>query len=86
MVNVVVTQRQTSWIRRLIRAGRYNNQSEVVRDALRRMEDQARVSTPTCEQLADALQKNPMGTEEAKAFSDDLASYRERANTRENGC
>ena len=27
-----------SFIRRMIRSGRYNNQSEVVRDALRRME------------------------------------------------
>ena len=50
------------------------------------MEDEVSGSTPTCEQLASALEKNALDLEEANAFAKDLSAYQERANTRENGC
>ena len=56
-----------AFIRRMIRSGRYNNQSEVVRDALRRMErEEADFLNPpplTREQLEEAY----AGDSEAEA-------------------
>ena len=52
-----------SFIRRMIRNGRYNNQSEVVRDALRRMEkeESSYLNPPplTPAQLEEAYGPNP---------------------------
>jgi len=39
-MNVSMTDHLASYIRKKVKSGRYNNASEVVRDAVRRMEDQ----------------------------------------------
>jgi len=55
---VSMTDRLAGYVRRKVKSGRYNNASEVVRDALRRMEDEdartLRLARPTAEDvLAD---------------------------------
>ena len=57
-MNVSITSQLASYVRRKVRSGRYNNASEVVREALRRMEDDdarvLRLAKPTAEDvLAD---------------------------------
>lgn len=39
-MNVSITDRLAGFVRRKVKSGRYNNASEVVREALRRMEDE----------------------------------------------
>jgi putative addiction module CopG family antidote len=84
-MNVVLTEHQSSLISRLIKGGRYNNQSEVVRDALRRLEHQEE-SAPTCAQLAEALEHSKLSQDEAAAFAADVAEYRKRANVKTPVC
>ena len=66
------------FIRRMVRSGRYHNQSEVVREALRRMEDQDRsYLTPqplTSAQLEEAYGPNP--EEDAQERAVGRAAYR----------
>jgi antitoxin ParD1/3/4 len=39
-MNVSITDRLVGYVRKKVKSGRYNNASEVVREALRRMEDE----------------------------------------------
>jgi antitoxin ParD1/3/4 len=39
-MNVSITDRLVTFVRKKVKSGRYNNASEVVREALRRMEDE----------------------------------------------
>jgi antitoxin ParD1/3/4 len=39
-MNVSITDQLAGYVRKKVKSGRYNNASEVVRDALRRMEDE----------------------------------------------
>lgn len=52
-MNVSITDELASYVRKKVRSGRYNNASEVVRDALRRMEEDdakaLRLAQPTAE-------------------------------------
>jgi antitoxin ParD1/3/4 len=54
-MNVSVTDRLAGYVRRKVKSGRYNNASEVVRDALRRMEDEdvrvLRLAKPSAEDI-----------------------------------
>ena len=54
-MNVSVTERLAGYVRKKVKTGRYNNASEVVREALRRMEESderaVRVARPTAEDL-----------------------------------
>jgi len=57
-MNVSMTDHLASYVRKKVKSGRYNNASEVVRDAVRRMEEQegreARLAQPAAElMLAD---------------------------------
>jgi antitoxin ParD1/3/4 len=58
-MNVSVTDELADFVRKKVKSGRYNNASEVVRDALRRMEDadaQAlRLARPTAEDVLTNL-------------------------------
>jgi len=58
-MNVSITDRLAGYVRRQVRGGRYNNASEVVREALRRMEDDdaraVRLGKPTVEDLLTDL-------------------------------
>jgi putative addiction module CopG family antidote len=54
-MNVSVTDELADFVRKKVKSGRYNNASEVVRDALRRMEDAdtraLRLAKPTAEDI-----------------------------------
>jgi antitoxin ParD1/3/4 len=58
-MNVSITDRLASYVRRQVKGGRYNNASEVVREALRRMEDEdaraVRLAKPTAEDILTDL-------------------------------
>jgi len=58
-MNVSITDRLASYVRRKVKSGRYNNASEVVRDALRRMEEEdaraLRLATPSAEDILSDL-------------------------------
>jgi antitoxin ParD1/3/4 len=62
-MNVSVTNRLAGYVRKKVRSGQYNSASEVVREALRRMEEEdaraLRLAKPTAEDILadlDALQ------------------------------
>ena len=58
-MNVSITDRLAGYVRKKVRSGRYNNASEVVREALRRMEDEdiraIRIAKPTAEDVLSDL-------------------------------
>src|SRR6202140_1245181 len=58
-MNVSITDRLAGYVRKKVKSGRYNNSSEVVREALRRMEDEdrraLRLARPTAEDILTDL-------------------------------
>lgn len=58
-MNVSITDRLAGYVRKKVKSGRYNNASEVVRDALRRMEDEdartLRLAEPGAEDIISDL-------------------------------
>jgi antitoxin ParD1/3/4 len=58
-MNISITDRLAGYVRKKVKSGRYNNASEVVRDALRRMEDEdaraLRLAEPTVEDILSDL-------------------------------
>jgi antitoxin ParD1/3/4 len=58
-MNVSITDRLAGYVRKKVKSGRYNNASEVVREALRRMEDEdaraVRLAKPTAEDIVADL-------------------------------
>ena len=58
-MNVSITDRLVTFVRRKVKSGRYDNASEVVREALRRMEDDdaraLRVAKPSAEDILSDL-------------------------------
>ena len=58
-MNVSITDRLAGYVQKKVKSGRYNNASEVVREALRRMEDQderaIRLAKPTAEDILSDL-------------------------------
>lgn len=58
-MNVSITDELATYVRRKVKSGRYNNASEVIRDALRRMEEEdarvIRLAGPTAEALLSDL-------------------------------
>src|SRR3989441_12966288 len=58
-MNVSITDQLAGYVRKKVKSGRYNNASEVVRDALRRMEDEderaLRLARPTAEDIVADL-------------------------------
>ena len=58
-MNISITQQLSAYVRKKVRSGHYNNASEVVRDALRRMEEEdaraVRLAQPTAEDLLTDL-------------------------------
>jgi antitoxin ParD1/3/4 len=58
-MNVSMTDRLAGYVRKKVKSGRYNNASEVVREALRRMEDEdakaIRLARPTAEDVLSDL-------------------------------
>src|ERR1700736_2083704 len=58
-MNVSITDQIAGYVRKRVKAGRYNNASEVVREALRRMEDEdqqaLRLAKPTAEDILTDL-------------------------------
>jgi antitoxin ParD1/3/4 len=65
-INVSITDRLAGYVRKKVKSGRYDNASEVVREALRRMEDEdaraVRLAKPTAEDiLTDLTQQQVEG-------------------------
>src|SRR6266700_181760 len=65
-MNISITDRLAGYVRKKVKSGRYNNASEVVRDALRRMEDEderaVRLAKPSAEDiLADLTEQQLEG-------------------------
>jgi putative addiction module CopG family antidote len=65
-MNVSITDQLADYVRRKVKSGRYGNASEVVREALRRMEDDdaraLRLAKPTAEDiLTDLTQEQVAG-------------------------
>src|SRR6266852_3294633 len=60
-MNVSITDRLAGYVRKKVKSGRYNNASEVVRDALRKMEDDdtraVRLARPAAEEILAALKE-----------------------------
>jgi antitoxin ParD1/3/4 len=58
-MNVSITAQLAGYVRKKVNSGRYNNASEVVREALRRMEDEderaLRLAKPTAEDILTDL-------------------------------
>ena len=58
-MDVSITERLAGYVRRKVKSGRYSNASEVVRDALRRMEDEdartVRLAKPSAEEAISGL-------------------------------
>ena len=58
-MNVSITDRLAGYVRKKVQTGRYNNASEVVREALRRMEDEderaLRLAKPSAEDILTDL-------------------------------
>jgi len=58
-MNVSITDRLAGYVRKKVKSERYNNASEVVREALRRMEDDearaVRLARPTAEDILSDL-------------------------------
>lgn len=58
-MNVSITDRLAGYVRKKVKTGRYNNASEVVREALRRMEDEderaLRLAKPFAEDILTDL-------------------------------
>ena len=68
-MNVSITDELAGYIRKKVKSGRYNNASEVVRDALRRMEEDdgraLRLAKPSAEDiLADLTGEQVAGIRE----------------------
>jgi antitoxin ParD1/3/4 len=58
-MNVSITDRLAGYVRKKVKSGRYNNASELVRDALRRMEEEddkvLRLAKPAVEDIISDL-------------------------------
>lgn len=63
-MNVSITDHLAGYVRKKVKSGRYNNASEVVREALRRMEDEderaIRLAKPTVEDIVTDLTAEQM--------------------------
>ena len=63
-MNVSITDQLANYVRRKVKSGRYNNASEVVREALRRMEDDdaraLRLAKPTAADILADLTKEQL--------------------------
>jgi putative addiction module CopG family antidote len=54
-MNVSITDELAAYVRKKVKSGRYNNASEVVRDALRRMEEEDSRTLRLAQSTAEAL-------------------------------
>jgi antitoxin ParD1/3/4 len=63
-MNVSVTDHLADYVRQKVQSGRYNNASEVVREALRRMEDEdqrtLRLAKPTVDDILTNLDEDQL--------------------------
>jgi antitoxin ParD1/3/4 len=84
-MNVSITDRLAGYVRKKVKSGRYNNASEVVRDALRRMEDEdtraVRLASPSAEDIVSDLTAEQLASirhrVRASIESIDAGEYRE---------
>ncbi len=76
-MNVSVTDELAGYVRKKVKSGRYNNASEVVREALRRMEEEdaraIRLAKPSAEDMLADLTEQQLDTIRRKVRSGILA-------------
>jgi len=81
-MNVSITDRLAAYVRKKVKSGRYNNASEVVREALRRMEDEderaLRLAKPTAEDILTDLTEEQLDgiRQRVRAGIEDLETAR----------
>jgi antitoxin ParD1/3/4 len=84
-MNVSVTDRLAGYVRKKVKSGRYNSASEVVREALRRMEDQdaraVQLARPTVDSVLTDLTAQQLddirGTVRARIAAMQVGKYTE---------
>jgi antitoxin ParD1/3/4 len=63
-MNVSITDELSGYVRKKVKSGRYNNASEVIREALRRMEDEdaraLRLAKPTVDDILGDLTQDQL--------------------------
>src|SRR5437016_2195336 len=93
-MNVSITEQLASYVRKKVKSGRYNNASEVIRDAIRRMEEEdqraLRLAKPSAEDiLADLTEqqihdvREPLRASIASIEAGDFFEYEAREELRE---
>ena len=77
--NIVLTQRQADLVERLVSSGRYQNASEVLREALRLLEERDRLRALRIEELRGEIKK---GLDSGEAVPLDIRAIKERGRAR----
>ena len=78
-MNVSLTSKLDSFVRKLVKAGRYNSASEVVRDGLRLVEEREELRKIKLQNLKLAIQE---GLDSGQAIAWDLKDFNRRARKR----
>lgn len=76
--NIVLTPQQEAFVARLVKKGRYQNASEVLRDGLRLLEDEIRHKEETLKSLRERIQ---IGFDQIEAHDFAEGSLEEIFNT-----
>ena len=78
-MNVSLTSKLDSFVRKLVKSGRYNSASEVVRDGLRLVEEREELRKIKLQNLKLAIQE---GLDSGQAIVWDLKDFNRRARKR----
>lgn len=78
-MNVSLTSKLDSFVRKLVKSGRYNSASEVVRDGLRLVEEREELRKIKLQNLKQAIQE---GLDSGQAIAWDLKDFNRRARKR----
>lgn len=78
-MNVSLTSKLDSFVRKLVKSGRYNSASEVVRDGLRLVEEREELRKIKLQNLKLAIQE---GLDSGQAIAWDLKDFNRRARKR----
>lgn len=78
-MNVSLTSKLDSFVRKLVKSGRYNSASEVVRDGLRLVEEREELRKIKLQNLKQVIQE---GLDSGQAIAWDLKDFNRRARKR----
>ena len=84
-MNISITDQLAGYVRKKVKSGRYNNASEVVREALRRMEDEdqriLRLAKPTADDILTDLTEEQLDGIRLRVVQASKASASTRVNS-----